>query len=176
MYAIYSLTQIRSLSDAGRFVEAWGIGHVTYTVAESVLRSGGLAFVLTTVVLDMPNDQGAKFNEDRRRNAIIADFLDEHFKWSEIADNFEVVHRQAEILLFETPPFDMINILHQQEMFRENFERCMNQTYAPPAAGVEAAEAAYNKALETCYEQTGYRPASESLTCTEFGCTPARAP
>lgn len=110
----------------------------------------------------MPDDQGEGYHERNRRARVVAAFLNEHFTPKQIAENGTLLSREAEKLLFDTKPFEVVPSL--QENIRRSFEQCMDQEYVPVAAGVEAAEEKQNKALGKCCEETGYR---------ENGCSPS---
>jgi hypothetical protein len=156
LYIIYSLTQIRSLSDAGVFAAALGETWLVSKMAGKLVHGGeGPMPFLVTVLVNVRNDQSEHYNEDARKSAMIAEFLEHHFTKEQILANFAVLHREAENLLFHSKPFALVPTTRQlDESDRRSFEECMNEH--APAGGVDASE--YNKITEACQQQTGFVP------------------
>ena len=169
LFTIFSLTQIRSLSDAGAFVASLVVGEVVGEGIALYVKSARLGTgvgLLATFALSLEDNQPSEYD---MRLMQVDQFLAKNFTWEEIQKNYMMLRPQAYSLLFDTKPFELVPTL--QENIRSSFERCMNQTSVPVAAGVEAAEEKRNEALEKCSLKTGYR---ENIECTESGCSPAK--
>lgn len=104
LYTIYSLTQIRSLSDAGAFVASLGVGAAVSGIA-GVARLGtgvGMLAGFALALDDMP-----KPSEDDLKWRAVYNFLQQNFTSAEYTRNRVRLEKQAYRLLFETKPFEL---------------------------------------------------------------------
>jgi len=105
LYTIYSLTQIRSLSDAGAFVVSLGVG-AAISGATVAARLGTGVGLFATFALSL--DDTHKPSQEETRRFAVYHFLEEHFTFEEFKRNRMQLESQAYALLFDTKPFELV--------------------------------------------------------------------
>jgi hypothetical protein len=107
LYVIYSLTQIRSVTDAIKFGEGLAVNFIAVPLAAEAAGAGELAFPIGFLLI-MPSDQAAP-SEEKIKELMVDEFLRENFTREEVENNWILLHAQAKTLLFYTKPFEIVS-------------------------------------------------------------------
>jgi Domain of unknown function (DUF4157) len=107
LYLIYSLTQIRNVTDAFQFGAGMAFNFVAVPLAAEAAGAGVLASPIAFFAT-MPSDQAGPSEEEIKKR-MVYEFLLENFTREEVENNWMLLHVQANTLLFNTKPFEIVS-------------------------------------------------------------------